>query len=171
MKYEILRCTPISGDYEEKHFGKTDPYPLWIKFNPVDSESWVGSFASGEIKLINLKILEIDKSSKIGIITNGDFYLIDIDSMDLKFQYDDGDCIDFEFLDQNLFFLATFNRIYIFKNYELIKKIQPDAIDGIRFTSKTDNQLIGEIYDAGVDWVEFQLDTRTLKMKWMQFEY
>jgi len=172
MNYEILKWTPISGDFDEKHFGETDANPLWIKFYPNDSDCWIGSFASGDIGLVNEKIMEIDKSSKIGILTNGAFFLIDKDSRDLILHPENGFFTDFEiFPDQDLIFLATFWGIYILKNNKQIKEIRPDSIDGIRFTKKTDNKLLGEIYEPGDDWLEFELDTQSLKMKWQKYEY
>ncbi len=172
MNYAVLIWTPISGDFDEKHFGETDANPLWIKFISNESDCWIGSFASGDIGLINEKILEIDKSSKIGILTNGAFYVIDKDSRDLISHPENGFFTDFEILpDQDLIFLAADWGIYIFKNDKQIKEIRPDFIDGIRFTKKTDNKLFGEIYVPGDNWIEFELDTQTLKMKWQKYEY
>ena len=131
MNLEILKWTPVSGEFEEKHFGVTDPNPMWIKFCPTDSANWTGSFASGEIGLINEKIVEIDKTSKIGILTNGAFYLIHKDSKDLLLNPRNGYFTDFEILlEENLVFLATNWGIYIFKDNTLIKEIRPDFIDG-----------------------------------------
>ena len=172
MNYEILKSTPISGDFEEKHFGETDTNPLWIKFTSIDSEYWIGSFASVDIGLVNEKIVEIDKSSKIGILTNGAFYLIDKDSKDLILHPENGFFTDFKILlDQDLIFLATNWGIYIFKDNKQIKEIRPDFIDGIRFTKKAENKLLGEIFEPGDEWIEFELDTQTLKMKWQKYEY
>ena len=172
MNYEILKWTPISGEFDEKHFGETDANPLWIKFISIDSNCWIGSFASGDIGLVNEKIVEIDKSSKIGILTNGAFYLIDKDSRDLILHPENGFFTDFEILlDQELIFLATNWGIYILKNNSQIKEIRPDFIDGIRFTKKTDTKLLGEIYEPGYEWIEFELDIPTLKLKWQKYEY
>ncbi len=167
MNYEILKWTPISGIFEEKHFGETDPNPLWIKFFSIDSECWIGSFASGDIGLVNNKIIEIDKSSKIGILTNGAFYLIDKDTRNLILHPKHGFFTDFEILsNQDLIFLATCTGIYILKNNKLIKEIQPNFIDGIRFTNKAENKLLGEIWEPGLDeWIKFEIDIQTLKMK------
>jgi hypothetical protein len=163
MNYEILNLTPISGDFEEKHFGETDANPLWIKFILIDSNCWIGSFASGDIGLVNEKIVEIDKSSKIGILTNGAFYLIDKDSRDLILHPESGFFTDFEILlDQDLIFLATNWGIYILKNNSQIKEIRPDFIDGIRFTKKTDTKLLGEIYEPVDEWIDFEFDIPTL---------
>ena len=172
MNLEILKWTPVSGEFEEKHFGVTDPKPLWIKFCPTDSANWTGSFASGEIGLINEKIVEIDKTSKIGILTNGAFYLIDTDSKDLLLNPRNGYFTDFEILlEENLVFLTTNWGIYIFKDNTLFKEIRPDFIDGIKFTKRTENLIIGEIYEPGIDWSEFELNTQTLKLKWGKYEF
>ena len=158
MNYEVLKWTPISGDFEEKHFGVTDTNPLWIKFNPIDSESWIGSFANGNIGLVNEKIIEIEKTPKIGILTNGAFYLIDKESKDLILHPENGFFTDFEIIpDQNLIFLATDWGIYILKDNKQIKEIRPDFIDGVRFSNKINNLLIGEIYEPGDEWIKFEL--------------
>jgi hypothetical protein len=172
MNYVVLKRVPISGDYHEKHFGDADADPLWIEFNAIGPESWIGSFASGDIGLINEKIVEIETSSKIGILTNGAFYLIDIVSRDLILHPKNGIFIDFEIIpDQNLIFLATCSGIYVFRDNKPIKEIRPDFIDGIRFTKKTDILLIGEIYEPGDKWIEFEINTQNLKMKWQKYEY
>jgi len=172
MNFEILNGTPISSDFEEKHFGETDSNSLWIKFNLIESEYWIGSFASGDIGLINEKIVEIVKTSKIGILTNGAFYLIDRDSRDLLFHPKDGYFTDFEIiLDNDLIFLATNWGICVIKNNVVIKEIRPDFIDGVRFTNRINNQLIGEIYEPGDEWIKFELDLQTLKLKWQKYEY
>ncbi|MBT6836899.1 MAG: hypothetical protein HOA61_12715 [Bacteroidetes bacterium] len=175
MNYEVLKHTPISGDFEEKHFGKIGTNPRWIKFNPIDSDCWIGSFASGDIGLINEKIDEINKTSKIGLLINGAFYLIDKDSRDLILHPENGFFIDFEILlDQNLIFLATYCGIYVFKDNKQIREIRPDFIDGIRFTKKIDNLLIGKICEPsnnGGEWSEFELNLHTLKIKWGKYEY
>jgi hypothetical protein len=31
--------------------------------------------------------------------------------------------------------------------------------------------LIGEIYEPGDEWIKFELDILTLKLKWQQYEY
>ena len=72
---------------------------------------------------------------------------------------------------RNLIFLAADWGIYILKDNKQTKEIRPDFIDGIRFTKKIDNKLIGEIYEPGDKWIEFELDTQTLKMKWQKYEY
>jgi hypothetical protein len=172
MNFELLKATPVSGDFDEKHFGDTDTNPLWIKFYPIDSDCWIGSFASGDIGLINQKIVEIDKTSAIGVLTNGAFYLIDKDSKDLIFHPKNGFFTDVEIiLDSNLIFLATDWGIYVIKDNVQIKEIRPDFIDGIRFTKRIDNLLIGEIYEPGDEWIKFELDILSLKLKWQQYEY
>jgi len=172
MNYEILKKIPISGDFEEKHFGGTDTNPLWIKFTPIDSESWIGSFASGEIGLVNEKIMEIDKTQKIGILINGAFYLIDKESNDLILHPKNGFFTDFEvFQDHDLIFLAADWGINVLKDKKQIKEIRPDFIDGVRFTNRNNNLLIGEIYEPGDEWIKFELDVLTLKLKWQQYEY
>jgi hypothetical protein len=172
MNFEKLKSTPNSGDFDEKHFGKTDPNPLWIKFYSTNSESWIGSFASGDIGLINEKIFEIDQTSKIGILINGAFYLIDKNAKDVLLNPEHGFFTDFEISSvEDLIFLATDWGIYVIKDKEQIKVIRPDFIDGVRFTKKTDKLLIGEIYEPGDNWSEFELNMHTLKLKWGQYEF
>jgi len=94
--FEILDRTPISGKIAEIHFGKTDSNPLWIKFNSIKFDNWIGSFAGGTIELRNRKICEIEKTSKIGLLTNGAFYIIDKESKDLIYHSGQGHYTDFE---------------------------------------------------------------------------
>lgn len=172
MNYEIVRWTPISGEVDEKHFGVTDTNPLWIKFNPLDAKSWIGSFAGGKTGVISRKIIEIDKTPFVGILTNGAFYLIDRNTKDLIVHPDVGYYIDVAiFPDPDLVVLATYSGITILKNKEMIKEIRPDFIDGIRFTAESNEVLKGDISEPGNGWTAFELDIRTLKLTWKGFEY
>ncbi len=172
---EILKTSPISGELRERHFGKTDSSPLWIKFNSINSDNWIGSFASGTIGLRNRKINEIEKTSKIGLLTNGAFYLIDKDSQDLLFHLEEGHFIDFEIIPEfDLIILATNWGINIIKGKKQIKEIRPDFIDGVRFKEKNDSSLFGEICEPsenGDYWTEFKIDLQTLKLNWGKYKF
>jgi hypothetical protein len=172
MTFEVLKWTPISGEFEEKHFGKTDVHPLWIKFYSISSYCWIGSFASGDIGLENEKIIDINNTSETAVLTKGKFYVINNDSKELIMETEGGYYTDFEIVvENNLIVLATYWGISIFKNYKLIKEINPEFIDGVRFTKRTGDLLKGEIYEPGDDWYEFELNLQSLKLKWLNFEY
>ena len=70
-----IKSQTISGIFDEKHFGKTDTNPLWIRFNSRDSTDWVGSFASGDIGLINRKVIEMKNTSKVGVLTRMEHFI------------------------------------------------------------------------------------------------
>jgi hypothetical protein len=172
MTFEVLKWTPISGEFEEKHFGITDVHPLWIKFYSTNSYCWIGSFASGNIGLDNEKIIDILNTSETAVLTNGKFYLINRESKELIFTPEGGYYTDFEIIaENNLIVLATFWGIYIVKGLNIIKEILPDFIDGVRFTIKTGDFLYGDIYKPGNDWYEFELNLKSLKLKWLNYEY
>lgn len=172
MTFEILNWTPISGEYEEKHFGQTDVHPLWIKFFPSNSLCWIGSFARGGTGFENEKICDIKDSTLIAILTDGKFYIIDRDSKELLCNPEPDYFHDFEIIpENNLILLAAYFGIYIFKNFDLIKVIRPDFIDGVRFNKKANDKLYGDIYEPGDNWYPFELDLNNLKLKWRNFEY
>ncbi len=173
MDCEILRLTPIAGGYKEKHFGVTDSHPLWVQFNPIDSESWIGSFAGGETGLVNEKIVSINQTHQVGILTNGSFYLIEIKSQESIFHPEFGHFVDFEIIiEKDLIILATNWEIIILKNNKHIKSIRPNFIDGIRFTNRNKDLLLGEMYQPEDGcWIMFELDINTLKLKWQESEY
>jgi len=172
MSYEVLKRTPISGYFEERHFGATNSNPLWIKFNLNGIDCWIGSFAGGDLGIVNQKIFETDKIAKTGILTNGAFYLIDKDSKDLIFHPENGVFVDFQIIhDKNFIFLATNGWIFIIQDNKCIKELCPEFIDGIRFSKMIDNLLLGEIYEPGLEWTDFEIDLQTLKTKWKEYEF
>lgn len=146
VNFKILESNPISGNFDEKHFGETDTNPLWIRFSSDDSSDWAGSFASGNTGIGNSKIIEIENTSKVGILTNGAFYLINRSLRELIFKPDQGYFTDFDLIPgTELLILAANWGIYIFKDKEIIKEIRPDFIDGVRFIKSNENLLTGEI--------------------------
>ena len=172
MNYEIIDKIPISGELDEKHFGKTCVRPLWIKFCPTDSDNWLGSFASGSVGIINRKVVELSNTSQIGILTNGAFYIIDIKSKTSIFHSDADYFNDFQITpDNNFIILASYFGIFIYKEYKLIKEIRPDFIDGIRCREIRNDVLTGEIYESGNDWSGFEFKIKTLRLKWGKLEY
>jgi len=175
QNFKILESNPISGKFDEKHFGNTDTNPLWIRFNFRDSSDWVGSFASGGIGLINRKIIEMKNTSKVGVLTNGAFYLINVSLGELIFKPDQGYFTDFDLIPETeLLILATNWGLYIFKDKEIIKEIRPDSIDGVRFKKRNENLLTGEICEPsknGNNWSEFVFNIQTLKLNWKKYEY
>jgi hypothetical protein len=171
MDFKKFDRPPLSGDFEERHFGRADPNPLWIKISVSDFEEWAGSFANGDIGFINEKIAGID-DSRIGILINGAFYVVDIKTKELLLTPKPDIYNDFEITpDENLLIVAAYCGLFIFENLELVKNIMPDAIDGIRFIGREGDILKGEIYDPGIDWSEFELNLKTLIMKWGMYEY
>lgn len=77
MNAEIID-RPISGNYEEHHFGKPNPDGQWVKFVDKDFQEWVGSFEKGWVD--KSFILEIKRSGSILVLAAGHAYLIDPNS-------------------------------------------------------------------------------------------
>jgi hypothetical protein len=172
MHFEKLDKSPLSGEYHEKHFGNVDSNPLWIKFHPDEEVNWIGSFENGGFKLENEKFLEINTKPQVALLKNGAFYIVDYVSKELIFHPDDNYFVDFEISsERNQIFLATFWGIYIYQDNKLTKEIRPEFIDGIRFIGMKNETLFGEIYEPGLNWSEFKLNTKTLVMKWGKFEF
>ncbi len=172
MYFEKLKKSPTSGEYNEKHFGNVDANPLWIKFHPDEEIGWIGSFENGGFKLVNEKILESETKPQIAILTNGAFYLVNYSSKELVFHPEDNYFIDFEINNEsNQIFLATFWGIYVYEENKLMKEIRPEFIDGIRFKEMINEILYGEIYEPGLDWSKFELNTKTLVLKWGIYEF
>lgn len=172
MHFEKLDKAPISGEYSECHFGESTQKSIWIKFKPDDSLDWIGSFEKGEFKLENEKFLELHTKPQIAILTAGAFYVIDFLSKELIFHPKDNFFTDFQFdSEERILFLAAFWGIYIFKNNELIKKIRPEFIDGVRFNELNNGIIHGEICEPGLEWSLFELDTETLILKWGKYEF
>ena len=172
MHFEKLEKPPLLGEYHEKHFGNVDANPLWIKFNPDEEGSWIGSFEKGGFKLKNEKYSECITKPQIAFLKNGAFYIVDYVSKELIFHPDDNYFLDFEICSEsNQIILATFWGIYIYEDSILKKEIRPEFIDGIRFKGIKNDKLLGEIYEPGLDWSEFELNTNTLVLKWGKYEF
>ena len=68
---------PVSGQFQEKHFGQVTPYSIWVLFTDKDYQQWVGSFAQGWEGFATL-IVNLDEQEKALIVAGGDGYLIDV---------------------------------------------------------------------------------------------
>ncbi len=67
---------PISGEYEEFHFGDTSSNNSWVKFSDDDLNEWAASFAQGWGNVAN-KIIKLKGERLFFIIAQGRGYLID----------------------------------------------------------------------------------------------
>ena len=68
---------PISGQFQEKHFGQVTPYAAWALFTNNDYSQWAGSFARGWEGFATL-IINLEKEAKAFVVAGGDAYLIDV---------------------------------------------------------------------------------------------
>jgi hypothetical protein len=68
---------PISGQFQEKHFGQVTPYSIWVLFTDKGYQHWVGSFAQGWEGFPTL-IFNLDEQEKALIVAGGDGYLINV---------------------------------------------------------------------------------------------
>ena len=68
---------PISGEYQEIHFGDTASDCAWVKFTTSTAEEWVGSFQRGWIA--NSRFIKLlGKHERAFIVVDGSAYLIDV---------------------------------------------------------------------------------------------
>jgi hypothetical protein len=169
MNYEVLETTPLSGGSEERHFGGTDVKPLWIRFHPDASEDWLGSFACGNLGLVNLKIAIIANTPKVAILHNGAFYLIDSETRDLLCKPDTSYYNDFMAEPSgNQVFLASYCGVTVVRGVTATRIPSPGLIDGIRLHRIENGLLLGEYYvpTEDIGWDEFEIDTSTLAADW-----
>ena len=73
---------PISGLYQEKHFGDIDSEPLWVKFTKSNLDEWIGSFDQGWSGY-KTTILLLNQNESVFVICGGKGYLIDINNQTL----------------------------------------------------------------------------------------
>ena len=73
---------PISGQYQERHFGSITPNCLWVKFTDNDYQDWVGSFQQGWVGHGTF-IINLDKQEKAFVVAGGHSFLIDISNKQL----------------------------------------------------------------------------------------
>lgn len=81
MNVEFIQ-QPISGQYPEKHFGRTTPYCQWVKFTTNNGHEWVGSFEQGWAEEGTFIIL-LHKAEKAFVVSGGQMFLVDVNSQEL----------------------------------------------------------------------------------------
>ena len=110
MKSEFIH-RPISGEYEEKHFGDINPNCLWVKFTDKDGNEWVGSFSESWVEN-QIFILNLYKIGKSFIVAKGQAYLIDVS---LKIQLNKNEISDI----QTAILNEKENKIYYSTGFDL----------------------------------------------------
>jgi hypothetical protein len=147
MSALILDRTPRSGDYSEKHFGRTFNSKLWIKFTDNNEEEWVGCF-SKQYPTAD-KVVTSSNNESAFILAGGNGYLIDIQTRELLHLIDDLPTIEslIHTTDPEYFILGACYCIYLFDTRKFIKQIDPGfTVDGIFFTDQRGKKAIGHLY-------------------------
>jgi len=147
MKAEILTQIPVSGDFQEIHFGKTFKSQLWIKFIDNNFQEWVGCFARSYQTWD--KVLTDEANETAFIVAGGQCYLIDISTKELLHHLNEDSVIEsvIQTTNPKRFLVSICNCIYIFDNKKLIKHYKPPFIvDGIYFTAQKEQKAIGHLY-------------------------
>jgi hypothetical protein len=67
---------PLSGEYEERHFGETSSNSSWVIFIDDECKEWVGSFAKNW-EMNSNSILKLGERELVFIVACGQGYLID----------------------------------------------------------------------------------------------
>jgi hypothetical protein len=168
MSAEILKQTPQSGDFPEKHFGETFNTVLWIKFVDNDFQEWVGCF-SRPYEAID-KVLTDNANETAFVVAGGQGYLIDILSRELLHKTDEIPALEsiIHTTNPEYFLIGACYCIYIFDNRKFIECYNPKfMVDGIYFTEQRGVKAIGHLYSYQFQEdlnVGFEFDLTTNEM-------
>jgi hypothetical protein len=147
----IIRC-----------FDTTKEAGLIVQFESDKFEPWIGIFKNGSTSLTKISTLTNDQ---VAVAAGGLLYIISpimkaVNSFQIEYN-------DLQ-IDKDRIFIASFSLIDIYEHNQLVKRISIDGIDGIRFSSLTENTLSGEFRQIDqVDfnkWIAFKLNSLTLKL-------
>ena len=150
MKIEILTTTPISGKFEEVHFGENFNQSLWINFNISEENHWVGCF-SGEYENGINKVLYNENDNSCCVIAGGKCYLLNYKNKNLIYETDEYPIIQSlaQTFNPDYYFLGNFYSVFILNRNGLIKEIEPNImVDGIYLENQEGSKLIGKVDSA-----------------------
>lgn len=171
MIIEKLLTAPTAGQFEQIKFGQNSSEDLWLKLTDNYGNIWVASFASGTNGLEKYNKIELS-GNILALINDGEFYLINTKEKKQIFKPLSNYYIDFIINpSRQILCLASFTRIEIYKDLKHLKTISPESIDGIIFNGITDNEVVGQICDAGGEWYDFKLDLNELVIYWQGYMF
>ena len=150
MNIEILTTTPISGQFDELHFGENFIDSLWVDFNISDEKHWVGCFSKEYETGLN-KVLYQENNKTCCIIAGGKCYLINFETKYLIFETEEYPIIQslVESSNPDYYFLGNFYSVYILNEKGLIKEIEPNImVDGIYLEFQEGSKIIGKVDSA-----------------------
>lgn len=150
MNIEILTIAPISGQFEEVHFGENFIESLWIDFNISEENHWVGCFSKEYESGIN-KVLYNDNEKSCCVIAGGKCYLLNFENKNLIFETDEYPIIQslVQTFNPDYYFLGNFYSVYILNKNGLVKEIEPNImVDGIYLENQEGSKIIGKIDSA-----------------------
>jgi hypothetical protein len=169
MSAEILTIPPISGKFQERHFGEHFHAPVWVQFTDNNSEDWVGCF-SRPFEGGLCQALTNESNTRAFVIAGGEGYLIDIDTKELITNLEDQPFIESAIHTTNpdYFIAGATYCIYVLNDSGLLKQIKPDSIiDGIYFKNQVEKKAIGELATADNHYernVDFEFDLTTFEL-------
>jgi len=152
---------PVSGEYEEIHFGDTDSDCRWVKFTSSDYSEWVASFEAGDSSFYPTNIINISKDF-VFVIASGNGYLIQTtkrinilkqDVTEIKEHFHDKERS--EIYVSNFMDLIRINRLG-----EVVDLVEGYWFDEIKFNKILNNKLCGHYWDyqIGTNPIPFNLD-------------
>jgi|ERR1700757_2428173 len=164
MKAIIFDKAPLSGEYEEKYFGKSTS-TLWVKFETDSYEKWVGAFGNGCYGITKV----ITHDDLVFVVAKGSVYLINRNNKELIFIEDNWDFIESAIITNNpdFFIYSTCFGYKVIKNGVVIKMERPEYVDGILFTEQEGGFAVGWIDQIHQDrfYEKMYLDLNTFKLR------
>ncbi len=168
MTSEILKTTPPSGDFPEKHFGDHFNSRLWVKFTDNALQDWVGCF-SKTYQTLDVVLTDCNNETAL-VVSGGQGYLVDISKRELIYERDELPTIESAITTTNpdYFLIGACYTIYVFNKQGLVRMIEPHFIvDGIYFLEQQGKKAIGHLYSGmyGNTNVGFELDLSTFELQ------
>ena len=150
MNIEILTIIPISGQFEEFHFGESFIESLWVDFSISEENHSIGCFSKEYENGID-KVLYNENDKSCCIIAGGKCYLLNFENKNLIYETDEYPIIQSlaQTFNPNYYFLGNFYSVYILNQNGLVKEIEPNImVDGIYLENQEGSKIIGKVDSA-----------------------
>lgn len=168
MNIQILTITPISGQFDEFHFGENFIDSLWVDFDISEDNHWIGCFSKEYENGLN-KVLYQENNKTCCVIAGGKCYLLNFETKNLIFETEEYPIIQslVESINPDYYFLGNFYSVFILSEKGLVKEIEPNImVDGIFLEYQEENKIIGKIDSAENQYekpLEITIDIETLE--------
>jgi len=163
---EILKNRPLSGEFEEVNFGKSN-HSLWVKFTDDEFIEWLGKFDIGWKN--GFGIFE-EKTNEPVILAGGILYKVDVKRRKLIFSTEENDIQGAIFYEKKDKIIA--NNDFKISIYSIDGKLEFStervSVGGIIF-DKIENEIVfGRLNDLPEQWNQFTFDVekRKFNAKW-----